>query len=178
MLESALETFAHTGYRGTSMEAIARAAEISRPGLYFLFESKEALFREAASHVVSTDLERVRTILADEDTSQEDRLVAAFDQWAGRYIGPLARDVPSVIAANPRLLDDSTRGAPAEFVGMLTAMLPEAVATTLHSVSVGLVHQVVTRAEYVDRIRVAVRLLTAPTESISRCQLSARGSTR
>ncbi|MFD6726563.1 helix-turn-helix domain-containing protein, partial [Streptomyces sp. NPDC060131] len=35
VLESAMATFARFGYRKTSMEEVARAAHISRPGLYF-----------------------------------------------------------------------------------------------------------------------------------------------
>lgn len=147
------------------MEAIARAARISRPGLYFLFESKEALFREAVSHVLSTDLDAVGDILADDAGPFRDRLVAAFDRWAGRYIGPMARDVPTVIADNPDLLDDVARTAPARFADLLnTAIRGELqdgalVAQTLISVSVGLIHQARTREEYLERLRVAVELL-------------------
>jgi len=49
VLASALVTFARFGYRKTSMEEVARAAHISRPGLYFLFSSKELLFRAAVT---------------------------------------------------------------------------------------------------------------------------------
>ncbi|WP_185041024.1 TetR/AcrR family transcriptional regulator [Curtobacterium sp. PhB172] len=166
MLESALETFARVGYRGASMQAIARAARISRPGLYFLFESKEALFREAVSHVLSSDLDAVEQILAEDARPFADRLVAAFDRWAGRYIGPMVRDVPTVIADNPDLLDDAARAAPARFAVLLTAAVSVemgngvVVAHTLNSVSVGLIHQVATREEYLERLRVAVELLT------------------
>ncbi|MBF4588303.1 TetR/AcrR family transcriptional regulator [Curtobacterium sp. VKM Ac-2887] len=165
VLESALETFARAGYRGASMDAIARAARISRPGLYFLFESKEALFREAVSHVLSADLDVITEILADDTRPVRDRLVAAFDRWAGRYIGPMVRDVPTVIADNPDLLDDVARAAPARFADLLTAALTgetpngAVIAQTLNSVSVGLIHQVATREEYLERLRLAVELL-------------------
>ena len=52
VLESALLTFARFGYRKTSMEAVAQAAHISRPGLYFLFSSKEELFRAAVTQAL------------------------------------------------------------------------------------------------------------------------------
>ena len=166
VLESALETFARVGYRGASMEAIARAARISRPGLYFLFESKEALFREAVSHVLSSDLAAVEATLADDTMPFQDRLVAAFDRWAGRYVGPMVRDVPTVIADNPFLLDDVARAAPSRFADFVEAAVCRemtngaSVAQTLNSVSVGLIHQVATREEYLERLRVAVELLT------------------
>ncbi|WP_159573505.1 TetR/AcrR family transcriptional regulator [Curtobacterium sp. 18060] len=166
VMESALETFARVGYRGASMEAIARAARISRPGLYFLFESKEALFREAVSHVLVADLDAVEEILADDTRPFRDRLVSAFDRWAGRYVGPMVRYVPTVIADNPDLLDDVARAAPARFAGLLEAAVSgdapngAVIAETLNSVSVGLIHQVSTREEYLERLRRAVRLLT------------------
>jgi AcrR family transcriptional regulator len=164
VLESALETFARTGFRGTSMDAIARAAKISRPGLYFLFESKEALFREAVSHAIAQDLAAVARIFSDSDRPLADRILDGFDTWAGRYVGPIARDVPTVIADNPELLDDVARQAPARFDALLHGALadevddPELTAQTLTSVSVGLINQVSTRAEYVERLRGAIRL--------------------
>lgn len=165
VLESALRTFARTGYRATSMDAIARDARISRPGLYFLFASKEALFREAASHVLTQDLASIEEILADTDAPLRDRLVDAFEQWTGRYLNPAAHDIPAVIAENPDLLDAVARTAPARFEKLITAALsetftdPHPVAQTLGSVSVGLKHQVDTPKAYRTRMAAAVALL-------------------
>lgn len=44
ILNAALEVFAQEGYAGTSMDAIALAAEVSKPTLYMYFGSKEQLF--------------------------------------------------------------------------------------------------------------------------------------
>jgi AcrR family transcriptional regulator len=46
ILKAAAATFARHGYRRTSMEAIAAAADMSRPALYQYFANKEAVFRE------------------------------------------------------------------------------------------------------------------------------------
>lgn len=46
ILAEALRLFSVTGYRGTSLADIARAAEISKAGLLHHFDSKEALFIE------------------------------------------------------------------------------------------------------------------------------------
>lgn len=166
VLVAAMETFAREGYRATSMGAVAREARISRQGLYFLFSSKEALFREAASFVLAVDLRAVEELLAT-DRPLAERLAAAFDRWAGRYVGPLARDVPSVVADNRELLNPEAADAPAQFEALLLSALsghvadPPAVALTLGSVSVGLKHQVVTREAYRKRLRVAVGLVLA-----------------
>ena len=44
ILDAALAVFAAEGYAGASMEAIARAAGVSKPTLYLYFDTKEQLF--------------------------------------------------------------------------------------------------------------------------------------
>lgn len=44
ILDAALEVFSQDGYTGTSMDAIALAADVSKPTLYMYFGSKEQLF--------------------------------------------------------------------------------------------------------------------------------------
>ncbi|WP_328375615.1 helix-turn-helix domain-containing protein [Micromonospora zamorensis] len=46
VLKAARVTFARYGYRRTSMEAIAQAADMSRPALYQHLSNKEAVFRD------------------------------------------------------------------------------------------------------------------------------------
>jgi len=48
VLDAALPLFAEQGYEATSMQAIADAAEVSKPVLYSCFASKEELFAELA----------------------------------------------------------------------------------------------------------------------------------
>lgn len=45
ILDAALKTFAQMGYGGTTMEAVAMAAGLSKPTLYQYFDSKDALFQ-------------------------------------------------------------------------------------------------------------------------------------
>jgi TetR/AcrR family transcriptional regulator, mexJK operon transcriptional repressor len=44
ILDAALNLFSQEGYDGTSMDAIAQSAEVSKPTLYMYFGSKEQLF--------------------------------------------------------------------------------------------------------------------------------------
>ncbi|MFD9700142.1 TetR/AcrR family transcriptional regulator [Lentzea sp. NPDC059081] len=168
VLESALLTFARHGYRRTSMDEVARAARISRPGLYFLFSSKQDLFRAAVTRALDQDLAAAETALADTARPVRERLVEAFDRWAGRYVGPMSRDVPSVIEENPDLLGPIVHTAPERFEELVVAALGGAalggaaaddVAQTLLSVSIGVKHQVATREEYLSRMTTAVALL-------------------
>jgi TetR/AcrR family transcriptional repressor of mexJK operon len=44
VLDAALKVFSEAGYSGTTMDAVALEAGLSKPTLYQYFESKEALF--------------------------------------------------------------------------------------------------------------------------------------
>jgi AcrR family transcriptional regulator len=167
VLESALVTFARFGYRKTSMEEVARAARISRPGLYFLFTSKETLFRAAVTQALERDITAAERVLADTDRPLRERLLEAFDQWAGSYIGPLARDVAVVVEDNPDLLGTIVETMPRRFEELITdAISVESaresagcVAQTMISTSIGLKHQVASRQAYLERLQVAIDLL-------------------
>ncbi|WP_399895150.1 TetR/AcrR family transcriptional regulator [Streptomyces sp. BBFR51] len=167
VLDSAMATFARFGYRKTSMEEVARAARISRPGLYFLFSSKETLFRAAVTQTLDRDLTAVERVLTDSGRPLAQRLVEAFDQWAGRYIGPLARDVVAVVEASPELLGEIVETAPRRFEELVTdAIAVEKgqesagpAAQTMISVSIGLKHQTASREVYLERLEAAVGLL-------------------
>lgn len=169
VLVSALVTFGRFGYRKTSMEEVAKAARISRPGLYFLFASKEDLFRASVSHALQEDLAEVERLLGILDRPVQERLLDAFDRWAGRYIGPMARDIPAVIEDNPALLGNIVEVAPRRFRALVTKAvaaapkgdrkIAQAVAQTLISTSIGIKYQAGTRAEYREHLRTAIDLL-------------------
>ncbi len=149
------------------MEEVARAAHISRPGLYFLFSSKEALFRAAVERTLRRDVNAVANALLDPDVPLRDRLLAAFDHWAGRYVGPLAQDVTGVIEDNPELLGVLVKTMPERFeeliIGTIAANFnvdtARQMSQTLISASIGVKHQVSKRVEYRDRMAVAIALV-------------------
>ncbi|WP_306320270.1 MULTISPECIES: TetR/AcrR family transcriptional regulator [unclassified Streptomyces] len=168
VLDSAMTTFARFGYRKTSMEEVAQAARISRPGLYFLFSSKETLFRAAVTQTLERDISAIDRTLADTERPLPERLVEAFDRWAGRYIGPLAGDIMTVIEDNPGLLGEIADTAPRRFEELVTdaiaaesgrAAAAAPITRTLISTSIGLKHQAASREFYVDRMTTAVALL-------------------
>jgi AcrR family transcriptional regulator len=170
VLDSALATFARFGYRKTSMEEVARAARISRPGLYFLFASKEELFRAAVSRALHADLAEVERILAESGRPIRDRLLDAFDRWAGRYIGTMTRDIAVVVEDNPELLGEIVEVAPRRFAELITSAIaaratepdrerPVALAQTMISAAIGIKHQVNDRAAYRERLALAIDLL-------------------
>ncbi|GAA5049180.1 TetR/AcrR family transcriptional regulator [Nocardia callitridis] len=167
VLDSALVTFARFGYRKTSMEDVAKAARISRPGLYFLFASKAELFRAAVVQALEQDLADVTRILGQPERSLRDRLLDSFDRWAGRYIGPMTRDVATVIENDPDLLGTIIETKPRQFEELITdavaaelgAAAAAKIAPTMISASIGIKHQVSSRELYLERFAVAVDLL-------------------
>ncbi|WP_158621404.1 TetR/AcrR family transcriptional regulator [Streptomyces triticirhizae] len=52
VLSAALRTFGRYGYRRTSMELIAQAAQVSRPALYQHFRNKQDVFRAMTAQMV------------------------------------------------------------------------------------------------------------------------------
>jgi AcrR family transcriptional regulator len=170
VMDSALLTFARFGYRKTAMEDIAKAAQISRPGLYFLFASKEELFRAAASRALESDVTEAERLLAEAGRPLSERLLAAFDQWAGRYTGPMASDIATVIDDNPDLLGDIVESAPLRFADLITKAVAKSpkksnrenahsIASAMISTSIGIKHQALDRVEYRQRLASAIELL-------------------
>jgi AcrR family transcriptional regulator len=167
ILETALITFARFGFRKTSMDEVARAAKISRPGLYFLFASKEELFRAAVSRALEQDVAEAERVLADSERPLRDRLLEAFDRWAGRYVGPMTRDISAVIEENPALLGEIVEVWPRRFAELITDAVATsettevtvALAATMISTSIGIKYQVDTREEYLERLATAIDLL-------------------
>lgn len=170
VLQAALLTFARFGYRKTSMDQVARDAGISRPGLYFLFASKQALFCAAVERSLRQDLAAVEHALGGSDGPFQQRLLHAFDQWAGGYIGPLARDVTAVVEDNPDVLGPMVKCASQRFAQLIAdAVLTqqnlesaERVVQTLISTSIGIKHQVNDRPAYLERLAIAIDLLLVP----------------
>jgi AcrR family transcriptional regulator len=170
VLDAALLTFARYGYRKASMDDVARAADISRPGLYFYFASKRDLFRAAVTHALDGDVAAAERALADTNRPLRDRLIEAFDHWTGRYIGPLTKDVAILIESHPDLLAPMVTEYPIRFAQMVTgalaADLPAGragvasdVAQTLLATASGIKHEASTREEFLAKMTVGVDLL-------------------
>lgn len=162
VLESALEVFARYGYRKASMDDVAKAADISRPGLYFYFSSKPELFRATVQHSLESSVETARLTLADSRQPLRERLIEAFDHWAGRYVGPLAAEIGVLIDSNPDLLGTMPAEYPKQFRALVVEAIggrsPADVAGTLISTAIGIKHDAKTREEFRARMTIAVDL--------------------
>jgi AcrR family transcriptional regulator len=79
ILVAATTAFLRYGFKKTSMDDVARAAGVSRQGLYLYFETKDLLFREALQHLVSHMIATARSVAEDGNLSLRDRLLGAFE---------------------------------------------------------------------------------------------------
>lgn len=170
VLTAALEAFVRYGYRKTSMEDVATAAHISRPGLYFLFDSKRELFAAAITRGLERDLDVAVGALQDESRAVPDRLVDAFDAWTGRYLGAAGGELSAVVEAHRDVLGAAVLDLPHRFYALVTDAVvrargpqqretSEAIARTLISAAIGLKHQTSSRETFREHLRTAIALL-------------------
>ena len=163
------------------MDEIARAAEISRQGLYLQFTNKEALFRAAVRHELDAGLDDVSRALNEEGVGLERRVVAALDAWLGRYVGSmLASDIGNLLRNPAMELGDTVDPASTAFDARLAAAIsdampendrrrlgvtPEDVASALHLVAQGAKYlsnaRRESREEFRARISTGVRVVFA-----------------
>lgn len=176
LLDAAAGVFMRFGFRKASMEDIARAAGVSRQGLYLHFATKEDLFRAAVQHLLDDALGEALARVAEKDQPLEDRLVGAFDSWLGQFAGAVTGDAADLeaaahelvapliaerkeafIAATTAALESSGLSAAYEASGLTSRQLAE----TLYATGRGLKHRA-NRAEFVEGMTVAVRALCLP----------------
>lgn len=179
LLQAAVAVFARYGYRKASMDEVARAAGLSRQGLYLHFPTKEALFREVVEWLLKRSLAAAQAVLTDETRPLEERLVGAFDAMYGHYIESLGATphLAELFETSARLVGPLIKQQECSFRGAVTDLLSRAglgrlwagaglsapdLAETLEAVAYGLKHRIGSRADYLLRIGRAVRLVCGP----------------
>ena len=176
IMEAALGVFLRYGYRKTSMDDLARAAGISRQGLYLHFASKDELFKAAVTWFAQKGLAAMRAALAREDQPIEERLIGAFAALhvqsdgsqmslehmteivatARQLVGPVLEEFDQVV---PKELARAIQSSGVAVAWSDAGLTAKALAQHLYAASHGLKHYARTAAEYQAGIRVAVRLV-------------------
>ncbi|HEX2593604.1 MAG TPA: TetR/AcrR family transcriptional regulator [Rhizomicrobium sp.] len=103
ILGAAIAVFARYGFKKTSVDDIARAAGISKQGLYLHFPSKEEVFVAGLKKYLTENHAAMERELFRERAPLFDRLVAAFDAWFGEYIETFSSVNTDIIEAGHRL---------------------------------------------------------------------------
>jgi AcrR family transcriptional regulator len=125
ILDGAMKVFLAYGFARTTMDDIARAADMSRPALYLLFKNKTEIYRAIAMMLMSRSIEQAKTALAGE---------GAFAERMIRAIDAALISMMSAVAASPHgaeLLD--MKSSLADLVGCWRSGLVEHITTTVRS---------------------------------------------
>ncbi len=83
VLAAALKVFFQFGYRKTSMEDVALAAEVSRQTLYLQFHNKELLFRAALEYLTEQMLVSIRRLAGNRNDPVDQTLMGVFEVLCG-----------------------------------------------------------------------------------------------
>ena len=106
ILDAALAVFSQHGFRGSTLDQIAKAARLSKPNLLYYFPSKEAIHRELLSGQMEIWLAPLRRI--DANGEPVDEIV----DYVARKL-EMARELPresrlfanEIVQGAPRILD-------------------------------------------------------------------------
>jgi AcrR family transcriptional regulator len=116
ILDAAEELFGRQGYRGTSLQQVARRCEFSIGALYLFIDSKEELLRAVLRRRTAELMARMADCLASEGSGAEllDRLARAQLDFHRRYpdFGRLSMQIMSAagVPGTPGFSDDVSPG--------------------------------------------------------------------
>jgi AcrR family transcriptional regulator len=172
VLETALTVFLRHGFRKTSMEDIAKAASISRQGIYLHFKDKDAIFSASILKTLDDGLQAANRILDDDRLALEEKLLKALDEWFGRHIGLLDPDASDLLEQCERVLGDAVEKSRSEFQKKLEKVIlarsarktkgadkrAATVADMLCTCGETWKHDFSSRQEFVEKMRDAIRL--------------------
>jgi TetR/AcrR family transcriptional regulator, regulator of autoinduction and epiphytic fitness len=177
LLDAAVAVFARFGFRKTSMDEVARAAGVSRQGLYLQFANKEELFRKALVHTLGQQLNAAIAALERADESLELRLIAACDAWSGRFVGSLGADAADLMCASTSLAGATLAQYESQFESAVSGAIADSaladvcgqigvraadLARALHATARGLKHSSASREEFLKGITAAARMFCVP----------------
>ncbi|SDG48448.1 transcriptional regulator, TetR family [Lentzea fradiae] len=177
ILRAATEVFLRFGLRKTSMDDVAKAAAISRQGLYLHFVTKDELFQAVIGQMLDDLRDTTWGALEQGDAPTADRLARAFEAFHGVTVGTVDRDVhgellssaqsfaadrmtrmeQELVADVATLLGKTGHAAAWEEAGLSAAELAQA----LFDASAGAKYESASLDEYRRRVRVAVRIVTS-----------------
>lgn len=96
IIDAALECFLQYGFAKTSLDDIARRAQLSRPLLYLQFKNKDELFVETLRTLYLSEFENARPVL-DLPLSKKEKLYRIYEElylkpWLYIYKAPSGKE--------------------------------------------------------------------------------------
>jgi len=175
ILDTAFTTFLRFGYRKTSMEEVAKAANVSRQTLYDRFPDKDTLFRECMRYSLELALADVERALEEAETNIDGALVRALDEWVGRYLEKYST-TSDISEFAPQLLGTMFADYGNSFEKKLAQAISRSslnskcksaratsleLAQTLHACARGFKGRAKSRSEFVGQMKLAVRFISS-----------------
>lgn len=175
---AALGIFSRFGFRKTSMDEVARAAGISRQGLYLHFSTKEELFRALVVNVLESGFSAAKAELEDHSQPLDRKLAGAFDAWVGRHAGRAGAEAADLIGAANSLMGEQIRNFEMRFAEMIAKAIrgtslaaaysvsgisPAQLSIHLQALSRGLKGHCGDRAQFVREFSLGLKILFVPT---------------
>ena len=175
IIDSATTVFLRYGFKKTSMDDLARAAGLSRQGLYLHFKTKDELFKAAVVRLTSAERDKQRAALGRTDLDVDERLLGAFDAMHGQAVGSAwGEHMDELLETAAALVGPIVQQLEAEFVTAIAGILARSgvaaawkragvsareLADHLYATSCGLKHAVKTASEYRARMRIALKIV-------------------
>jgi len=175
ILESATAVFLRYGFRKASMDDLARAAGLSRQGLYLHFATKDALFRDVVLHLLATMRDQTVAALTRSSPDTEARLLGAFEAMHRHGIGLRdAEHLSELLVESERLVGSAVADLERELTDAIALLLQDSgiakqwtsvgisahsLAEQLYLTSLGLKHRAASELGFKEGMRIAIRII-------------------
>lgn len=104
-MKAAIGVFGRQGFKKTSVEDIAEAAQLSKQGLYLHFAGKNEIFSAALFKYLDDGLKLVDEAILNESTLYN-KILSAMEHWFGRHMATFSPEGLDVIETGNRLYRD------------------------------------------------------------------------
>lgn len=130
VFDAAAEVFSRYGFRRTAMNDIARAAGISRPALYLMFENKEDLFRQLAKSRQQNAIDEAAKVLTDSAPLSK-RLIDAILAYEKIYYEPVSQSPhgAELMDVNFSIAADEMKKGSEKLVGLLSDAIEDSISS-------------------------------------------------
>jgi TetR/AcrR family transcriptional regulator, regulator of autoinduction and epiphytic fitness len=130
ILDAALQVFGQYGYRRTSMDDIARQAQIGKGTIYLSFTSKEEVFQALAQRLAQRMLGGAEAASRQPGTTA-DKLAAMHAAWFGTYADTIrgSPHAADLLDAKHQLSADLAADAAGRYKRLVRDVLTQAAAT-------------------------------------------------
>jgi AcrR family transcriptional regulator len=125
ILEVAAKSFSLFGYKATTMDQVARLANVGKGTIYLFFKNKEELFLASIAETMAAEFRKIY----DSSFTSGDLMTGAdrfFDQLLAfdRKYAALRRDMDGILSRNPSLMDGAA-GLHSEGLGLMQQFFKE-----------------------------------------------------